>query len=109
MPHTSNSLSLLREEVANEFEGLQTEEIYFYNDETKEEIRNEYHFNTLVSERLNGNNCNLKLKVTIKGKRSYSNWELKDVFKEILKEDYDSLSFMPRFDLKDLLPLEHPF
>src|SRR5205823_692461 len=43
--------------------------------------------------------------------RSYSDWELKDVFKEILKEDYyyDSLSFMPRFDLKDLLPLEHPF
>ncbi|CAJ0766488.1 13102_t:CDS:2, partial [Entrophospora sp. SA101] len=74
------------------------------------EIRNEYSFNILVSQtELNSNNYNLKLKVKVEGKRSYSDWELKDVFKEILRRDYKSLGGMPRFNLNDLLSLEHPF
>ncbi|CAJ0921502.1 13238_t:CDS:2 [Entrophospora sp. SA101] len=110
IPHTSGSLSLLREEVVKRFKEIQTEEFYFFNDETKEEIRNEYSFNILVSQtELNSNNYNLKLKVKVEGKRSYSDWELKDVFKEILRRDYKSLGGMPRFNLNDLLSLEHPF
>ncbi|RIB07593.1 hypothetical protein C2G38_2273787 [Gigaspora rosea] len=50
IPHTSGSLSLLREEVVKRFKELQTEEFYFFNDEIKDEIRNEYNFNILVSE-----------------------------------------------------------
>ena len=110
IPHTSGSLSLLREEVVKRFKEIQTEEFYFFNDETKEEIRNEHSFNILASQtELNGNNYNLKLKVKFKGKKSYSDWELKDVFKEILQQDYKSLGDMPRFNLNDLLLLEHPF
>ncbi|CAJ0844676.1 6748_t:CDS:2 [Entrophospora sp. SA101] len=74
------------------------------------EIRNEYSFNTLASQtELNGNNYNLKLKVKVEGKKSYRDWELKDVFKEILRWDYKSLGGIPRFNLNDLLSLEHPF
>ncbi|CAG8604256.1 4939_t:CDS:2, partial [Ambispora leptoticha] len=110
IPHTSGSLSLLREEVVKRFKELQTEEFYFFNDETKDEIRNEYCFNILISQtELNGNDYNIKLKVKVGGKKSYSDWELKDVFKEILRQDYKSLSGIPRFNLNDLLSLEHPF
>ncbi|CAG8805850.1 21493_t:CDS:2 [Gigaspora margarita] len=110
IPHTSGSLSLLREEVVKRFKELRTEEFYFFSDETKDEIRNEYSFNILVSQtELNNNNYNLKLKVKVEGKKSYSDWELKDVFKEILRQDYKSLGDMPRFNFNDLLTLEHPF
>ncbi|RIB18139.1 hypothetical protein C2G38_2185465 [Gigaspora rosea] len=78
IPHTSGSLSLLRERVVIRFKELQTEEFYFFNDKTKEEIRN-------------------------------NNWELKDVFKEILRQDYKSLASIPRFNLNDLPSLEHSF
>ncbi|CAG8561801.1 23886_t:CDS:2, partial [Cetraspora pellucida] len=97
IPHTSGSLSLLREEVVKRFKELQTKEFYFFNDETKDEIRNEYSFNVLVSQtEPNGNDYNLKLKVKVEGKKSYSNWVLKDVFKEILGQP-------------DYVSLEHPF
>ncbi|RIB07769.1 hypothetical protein C2G38_2213432 [Gigaspora rosea] len=111
IPHTSGSLSLLREEVVGRFKELQTEEFYFFNDETKDEIRNEYSFNFLVSQtELNDNSYNLKLKVKVEGKKSYSDWDLKDVFKEILGQpDYVSLGDIPRFNVDDLPPLEHPF
>ncbi|CAG8740059.1 8191_t:CDS:2, partial [Dentiscutata erythropus] len=49
IPHTSSSLSLLQEEVVKRFNELQIKEFYFFNDETKDEIRNEYSFNILVS------------------------------------------------------------
>ncbi|CAG8621759.1 7222_t:CDS:2 [Ambispora gerdemannii] len=108
--HTTGSLSSLREAVVERFNELQTGEFYFFNDETKDEIRNEYHFNDLVSQtELNSNNYNLKLKIKVEGKKSYSDWELKDVFKEILQKNYKSLSGMPRFNLNDLPSLEHPF
>ncbi|CAG8796811.1 16622_t:CDS:2, partial [Gigaspora margarita] len=85
IPHTSGSLSLLREEVVKRFKELQTEEFYFFNEETKDEIRNEYSFNILVSQiEPNGNNYNLKLKVKVEGD-------------------------IPRFNVDDLPPLKQPF
>ncbi|CAG8724397.1 10621_t:CDS:2, partial [Gigaspora margarita] len=110
IPHTSGSLSLLREEVIKRFKELQTEEFYFFSDETKDEIRNEYSFNILVSQtELDSNNYNLKLKVKVEGKKSYSDWELKEVFKEILRKDYKSLSDMPKFSFNEFPSLEPPF
>ncbi|CAJ0633529.1 16486_t:CDS:2 [Entrophospora sp. SA101] len=107
-PDTLNEFVVRRS--LKRFKEIQTEEFYFFNDETKEEIRNEYSFNTLASQtELNGNNYNLKLKVKVEGKKSYRDWELKDVFKEILRWDYKSLGGIPRFNLNDLLSLEHPF
>ncbi|CAG8799455.1 14441_t:CDS:2 [Gigaspora rosea] len=77
--HTSSSLSLLREEVVKRFKELQTEEFYFFNEETKDKIRN-------------------------------ADWDLKDVFKEILgQSDYVSLGDIPRFNVDDLPPLEQLF
>ncbi|CAG8757952.1 18576_t:CDS:2, partial [Racocetra fulgida] len=74
-------------------------------------LKNEFEpFNILVSQtELNGNDYSLKLKVKIDDKKSYSDWELKDVFKEILRQDYKSLSGMPRLNLNDLPSLEHSF
>jgi hypothetical protein len=52
----------------------------------------------------------LKLKVLIKGKKKYSDWKLKDVFKDILKKPtYNSLSDMPVLDMTELPPLDPPF
>ncbi|RHZ87655.1 hypothetical protein Glove_33g80 [Diversispora epigaea] len=109
IPHTSGSLNLLREIVKRKYD-LQTEDVYFFSEETKQEIINEHNFNILLSRiELNSNNYNLKLKVKVEGKKSYSDWELKDVFKEILKKNYKSLSGIPRFNLNDLPSLERPF
>ncbi|CAG8666051.1 14829_t:CDS:2, partial [Gigaspora rosea] len=86
IPHTSGSLSLLRERVVIRFKELQTEEFYFFNDKTKEEIRNKFDFNILVFKtEPNGNDYSLKLK------------------------DYKSLASIPRFNLNDLPSLEHSF
>src|SRR5205085_596950 len=45
----------------------------------------------------------------IEGKKPYSDWKLKEVFREILGKDYRSLEDMPILDLDDLPPLERPF
>ncbi|RIB15926.1 hypothetical protein C2G38_2191324 [Gigaspora rosea] len=100
--HTSSSLSLLREEVVKRFKELQTEEFYFFNEETKDKIRNAYSFNILVSQ--------TEPNVKVDGKKPYSDWDLKDVFKEILgQSDYVSLGDIPRFNVDDLPPLEQLF
>ncbi|CAG8598612.1 8720_t:CDS:2 [Diversispora eburnea] len=109
IPHNTGSLNLLREAVVEKFKKLQTENFYFFNDGTKDEIWNNYHFNDLISQtELNGN-YNLKLKVKIEDKKSYSDWELKDAFKDILQKEYDSLEDIPNFCLNNLPPLDHPF
>ncbi|CAG8586142.1 7019_t:CDS:2 [Diversispora eburnea] len=108
IPHTSGSLSLLKEVIKEKYEDLETKEFYFLNDKT--EIRNEYNFNTAVSQTLDGKNCVFKLKVIVKGKKSYSEWDLKDVFKKILgKPNYEYLSDIPRFNLNRLPSLTPPF
>ncbi|CAG8662546.1 10632_t:CDS:1, partial [Diversispora eburnea] len=101
----------LREAVVEKFNELQTGEFYFYNDETKDEIWDEYHFNDSVLQAgLIGNSYYLKLKVKVKGKKSYSDWDLKDVFKEILGQPYyTSLGDIPRLNFDELPQLKDPF
>jgi hypothetical protein len=89
---------------------LEEEEIYFVNDGT--EIWNAYNFNTIVKFQTvqGGYDVLLKLTIKVKGKKKYSDWKLKDVFKEILnRPDYKSLEDMPDLDLENLPPLENPF
>ncbi|RHZ69304.1 hypothetical protein Glove_284g64 [Diversispora epigaea] len=107
IPHTSGSLSLLREIVKRKYD-LQTGDLYFFSEETKQEILNDYNFNNLLSKAKTDNGYNLKLKVKVWGKKQYSDWDLKDVFKDILQKEYDSLEDIPIFYMNELPPLDPP-
>ncbi|CAI2194456.1 2552_t:CDS:2 [Funneliformis geosporum] len=109
IPHTSGSFDQLEALAREIFKDLEEGIIYFVNDGT--EIWNAYNFNTLVkSQTAQDKSVVLKLKVMIKGKKKYSDWKLKDVFKDILKKPtYNSLSDMPELDMTELPPLDPPF
>ncbi|CAI2194594.1 7473_t:CDS:2 [Funneliformis geosporum] len=109
IPHTSGSFDRLEALAREIFKDLEEGIIYFVNDGT--EIWNAYNFNTLVkSQTAQDKSVVLKLKVMIKGKKKYSDWKLKDVFKDILKKPtYNSLSDMPELDMTELPPLDPPF
>ncbi|CAG8603700.1 872_t:CDS:2, partial [Funneliformis caledonium] len=78
--HTSGSFILLKALTREIFTELEGEEIYFVN---------------------NGMDI---------WDKKYSDWNIKDVFKDILgRPDYESLGDMPRFNLDELPPLRHPF
>ncbi|CAB4420437.1 unnamed protein product [Rhizophagus irregularis] len=56
------------------------------------------------------NNVVLKLKVLIKGRKKYIDWNLKAVFKDILRrQTYGSLADMQKFYMKEYAPLDPPF
>ncbi|CAB5166805.1 hypothetical protein RhiirA1_542562 [Rhizophagus irregularis] len=109
IPHTSGSFDQLQALAREIFKDLEEGTIYFVNDGT--EIWNAYNFNTVVkSQTAQDNNVVLKLKILIEGKKKYSDWKLKDVFKDILKKPtYNSLSDMPVLDMTELPPLDPPF
>ncbi|CAG8454584.1 296_t:CDS:2 [Funneliformis mosseae] len=80
--HTSGSFILLKALTREIFTELEGEEIYFVN---------------------NGMDI-------WDDRKKYSDWNIKDVFKDILgRPDYESLGDMPRFNLDELPPLRHPF
>ncbi|PKK67280.1 hypothetical protein RhiirC2_783725 [Rhizophagus irregularis] len=84
--------------------------VYFVNYGT--EIWNAYNFNTIVKSQTaqEDNNVVLKLKVLIKGQKKYSDWNLKAVFKDILRrQTYGSLADMQKFYMKEYAPLDPPF
>ncbi|CAG8675778.1 12002_t:CDS:2 [Funneliformis caledonium] len=109
IPHTSGAFDHLKALAREIFKDLEEGTIYFVNDGT--EIWNAYNFNTVVkSQTAQDNNVMLKLKVFIEGKKKYSDWKLKDVFRDILKKPtYNSLSDMPVLDMTELPPLDPPF
>src|SRR2546430_11060862 len=100
IPHTSGSFSFLIAFAKEIFDDLREEEIYFVNGETY--ILSAYNFNALVRSQIKAQGGNtvessqivditLKLKVRIKGRKHYSDWSIKDVFKDILgRPDYGS-------------------
>jgi len=46
----------------------------------------------------------------VKSRKKYSDWNIKDVFKDILGQlNYESLGNMPRFNFDELLLLKHSF
>ncbi|RIA90507.1 hypothetical protein C1645_737823 [Glomus cerebriforme] len=55
----------------------------------------------VLTREIKGNECKLRLKVMIEGKKSYSEWELKEVLTEILKDKYDSITMMPVLDFQE--------
>ncbi|CAI2192418.1 19493_t:CDS:2 [Funneliformis geosporum] len=110
IPHTSGSFSLLKALAREIFTELEREEIYFVNNGM--DIWDVHNFNTVIFQTTqdNDNNVTLKLIIKIKGRKKYSDWNIKDVFKDILgRPDYESLGDMPRFNLDELPPLKHPF
>ncbi|CAG8642490.1 9511_t:CDS:2, partial [Ambispora leptoticha] len=81
----SNSWAMLRDAATKKFEHLITSDFYFVvQDDTAEEIDNEFQFNNLMSRtpRNNFDECILNLKVQIKGKKSYGDWKIKEVFED---------------------------
>ncbi|RHZ77335.1 hypothetical protein Glove_181g12 [Diversispora epigaea] len=108
--HTTGSLSSLREAVVERFTELQAEKFYFFND-GEGDIWNEYYFNDLVLKtELVCNDYNLKLKIKVKDKKPYGDWDLKEVFTQILgQESYVTIDDIPRFYFDDLPPLINSF
>jgi hypothetical protein len=78
---------------------------------SKTEIRNELDFNYLISitQSVVNNYILDKLKIMIKGKESCNEWDLKEVFKEILGDKYNSTAMMPVLDFNQLPLLKTPF
>ncbi|CAG8579777.1 6122_t:CDS:2 [Ambispora gerdemannii] len=111
MPHYSNSWALLREAATTKFEHLTTSDFYFVvQNDSAEEIENEFQFNNLMS-RIPRNyldECILNLKVQIKGKKTYGDWKIKEVFEDVLHQDFISLNTTPTFNLDYLPALDNP-
>ncbi|CAG8539213.1 677_t:CDS:2 [Ambispora leptoticha] len=111
MPHYSNSWALLRDAAVKKFDHLTTSDFYFVvQDDSAEEIDNEFQFNNLMSRtpRNNLDECVLNLRVQIKGKKSYGDWKLKEVFEDVLHQDFISLNTTPTFNLDYLPALDNP-
>ncbi|CAB5183128.1 unnamed protein product [Rhizophagus irregularis] len=113
IPHISGSLDLIKEVVMEYYKDLKIRNFDFVYEEgnVERQIQNEYDFNTFISEReLDGNNYILdSLKVVENDKKSFSAWDIKEVFSEILQKNYISLEKMLSLDMKTLPPLEHEF
>ncbi|UZO19811.1 uncharacterized protein OCT59_011082 [Rhizophagus irregularis] len=113
IPHSSGSLDLIKEVVMEYYKDLKIRNFDFVYEEgnVERQIQNEYDFNTFISEReLDGNNYILdSLKVVENDKKSFSAWDIKEVFSEILQKNYISLEKMLSLDMKTLPPLEHEF
>ncbi|CAB4400747.1 unnamed protein product [Rhizophagus irregularis] len=110
IPHTSGSFDQLKALAREIFEDLEEGIVYFANNKTG--IWNTYNFNAIVKSQTTqeDNNVMLKLKVLVKGQKKYSDWKLKVVFKDILRQPtYESLADMQKFYMKEYAPLDPPF
>jgi hypothetical protein len=110
IPHTSGSFDQLKALAREIFEDLEEGTVYFANNKTG--IWNTYNFNIIVKSQTTqeDNNVMLKLKVLVKGQKKYSDWKLKVVFKDILRQPtYESLADMQKFYMKEYAPLDPPF
>ncbi|PKY32910.1 hypothetical protein RhiirB3_493389 [Rhizophagus irregularis] len=104
IPHSSGSFSLLKEEVMKQFNDLQEYDIYFLHEMSSTNIRDTFNFNYLIinDAQLKGNEYQLRLKVMIEGKKSFSEWELNEVLAKVLGNKYLAVNQMPVLDLQRL-------
>ncbi|CAG8673971.1 120_t:CDS:2 [Dentiscutata erythropus] len=98
LPHSSGSWDLLRKDVIknfsklSHFENTKVDDLYFeISDEENFYIENEFQFNMLVKRIEEKKKIRVlpDLKVQIKDKRPYNEWDIEDVFKNVLHQYYD--------------------
>ena len=73
-------------------------------------IENAYHFNLLVKKfkRLDQDELSLDLKVLIRNRKSYSDWKLEEVLKDVYHYESGMLeSVSNNFNMEDLPQLSH--
>ncbi|CAG8481997.1 6777_t:CDS:2 [Funneliformis caledonium] len=95
------SWNLLRKITKTKYEKLTKSDFYFIvQNNSEERIENEYQFNDLV----------VRTKPAIKtSKKSYGEWNLKEVSSEIYNNEFDSIDSMNNFKVEELPELTSPF
>ena len=108
IPHSSGSLSLLRDAVKAEFDRLEkisTNDLYFEytQGKLKKKIDSEFHFNIIVNNTKpnDQNERILDLKVQIKGQKAYEEWKMSEVAK-LYNDAFKSSETMAKFSIDDL-------
>ncbi|CAG8795120.1 18896_t:CDS:2, partial [Dentiscutata erythropus] len=110
LPHSSGSWDLLRKDVIrnfsklSKFENAKVDDLYFEISEGNEEnLEDEFQFNELVDriEEKEKRRVLPDLKVQIKDKKPYNEWDIRDVFTNVLHRDYNG-SLGQVFNLDEL-------
>ncbi|CAB4424360.1 unnamed protein product [Rhizophagus irregularis] len=108
IPHSSGSFYLLKREAIAKFKNdlaeIETGDIYF-EDQNNQGIESAFHFNTLLNniDQNGQNQYDLDLKIRIKKRKSYSDWKIGDVLREIYNYKIDVLEMVQvEFDMNSL-------
>ncbi|CAG8511274.1 501_t:CDS:2 [Ambispora leptoticha] len=118
IPHSSGSFSLLQECVKTEFneklENIPTKNLYFeyYEDKIlKEQVKNEFHFNSLVNKIKRNDENELIInyfKVQVKDQKPYGDWKMKEISR-IYDHAFESSEMIDKFRIEDLPELSAHF